>query len=257
MDNNIIENIRKGVIDINNQELFFLALVKGLMLSLNSEISIRGIKVPHIIMHMGSDALYLSHKDQDMSIEPFEVSNENYIYSITPRCNISLGGIELLPDQLTSPYARGMFQYDSGDSIYNLSGEFRRMPIKIGVDLNYFTDSYRDLLELIQQIITKLTFIKTYHISYMGQSIICSYKIPEAFSGEHLTELDGSTTDERAHKLPLSLEVETHIPVFSLPTIISGDKYISDYAHTLSNESDIIGFRGSQTTININNNETE
>lgn len=225
----ILEKIWKGEIDINNQELFFSILIKGLMLKLNEEIVIRNIAVPHLIVHTGSDALYLENKGQDNSIEPFEISNENYTYNITPRCIVTPGGIDIVPDQLTNPYSNGYVQYQTGDSIYNLAAEFRRMPVKLSVELKYFTDSYRDMLELVQQIITKLAFIKTYNIVYMGQTIQCSYKIPEAFSGEHLTDLDGATTDDKCQKLSLSIEVETNIPIYSPKTIVSADMVTREY----------------------------
>ena len=225
----IVEKIRKGEIDINNQELFFSTLIKGLILKLKEDISIRGIPVPHIIVHTGSDALYLEKKGQDQSIEPLEISNENYIYNITPRCVVNPGGIDLIVDQLTNPYILGQLQYDSGDNLYNLVGEFRRLPLKLNVELKYFTDSYRDLLELVQQTLTNLAFIRTYHITYMGQQITCSYKIPEAFSGEHITELDGKTQDDKCHTLPLTIEVETNLPVFEKRTIMNADSYIGEY----------------------------
>jgi hypothetical protein len=227
----IVEKIRKGEIDINNQELFFSVLVKGLMLKLNEDISIRGIPVPHIIVHTGSDALYLEQKGQNQSIEPLSISNENYIYNITPRCVINPGGIDLMADQLTNPFSIGKLQYEIEDTILSLSGEFRRMPLKLSVELKYFTDSYRDLLELVQQTLTKLAFIRTYQITYMGQSIICSYKIPESFSGEHITELDGKTQDDKCHTLPLSIEVETSLPVYMPQTIILNDVIISNIQH--------------------------
>lgn len=225
----IVEKIRKGEIDINNQELFFSTLIKGLILKLKEDISIRGIPVPHIIVHTGSDALYLEKKGQDQSIEPLEISNENYIYNIIPRCVVNPGGIDLIVDQLTNPYILGQLQYDSGDNLYNLVGEFRRLPLKLNVELKYFTDSYRDLLELVQQTLTNLAFIRTYHITYMGQQITCSYKIPEAFSGEHITELDGKTQDDKSHTLPLTIEVETNLPVFEKRTIMNADSYIGEY----------------------------
>lgn len=232
----IVEDIRKGDIDINNQELFFSNLIKGLMLKLNEDISIRGIPVPHMIVHTGSDALYLEHKGQDQSIEPYEVSNENYIYNIIPRCVVTPGGIDLLLDQITNPYTLGQLQYDSGDNLYNLCGEFRRLPLKLTVELKYYTDSYRDMLELVQQTLTNLAFIRTYNITYMGQMITCSYKIPEAFSDEHLTELDGTTQDNKCHTLPLSIEVETNLPVFEKRTIMSSDMYFSKTKHRIFGE---------------------
>jgi hypothetical protein len=227
---NIIEQIRKGELDCNNRELFFSTLIKGLMLKLDDDISIRNRPVPHVTVHTGSDALYLERKGYNQSIEPFSISNEDYIYQIVPRCNVNLGGIDLVPDQLTNPYSLGQFQLEDGDGIYTLKGEFRRMPVKLGVELKYMTDSYRDMLELIQQIITKLTFIRTFNITYMGQVIPCSYKIPESFSGEHLTELDGKTQDDKLHTMQISLEVETCFPIFSPKTVMSIEQCISNIA---------------------------
>ena len=222
--NEIIEQIREGKIDINNQELFFSTLIKGLMLRLDDDISIRGISVPHLIVHTGSDALYLERKGYDQSIEPLQISNEDYIYNIVPRCIVSPGGIELAADQLTNPYSLGQFQYEGDEEILNITAEFRRMPIKLSVDLKYLTDSYRDMLELTQQILTKLSFIRTFHITYMGQSIQCSYRIPDSFSGEYITELDGTTTDSKNKTMSISIEVESNLPIISHRSAMISDQ---------------------------------
>lgn len=222
--NEIIEQIREGKIDINNQELFFSTLIKGLMLRLDDDISIRGISVPHLIVHTGSDALYLERKGYDQSIEPLQISNEDYIYNVVPRCIVSPGGIELVADQLTNPYSLGQFQYEGDEEILNLTAEFRRMPIKLSVDLKYLTDSYRDMLELTQQILTKLSFIRTFHITYMGQSIQCSYRIPDSFSGEYITELDGTTTDSKNKTMSISIEVESNLPIISHRSVMISDQ---------------------------------
>lgn len=222
--NEIIEQIREGKIDINNQELFFSTLIKGLMLRLDDDISIRGISVPHLIVHTGTDALYLERKGYDQSIEPLQISNEDYIYNVVPRCIVSPGGIELVADQLTNPYSLGQFQYEGDEEILNLTAEFRRMPIKLSVDLKYLTDSYRDMLELTQQILTKLSFIRTFHITYMGQSIQCSYRIPDSFSGEYITELDGTTTDSKNKTMSISIEVESNLPIISHRSVMISDQ---------------------------------
>ena len=224
--NEIIEQIREGKIDINNQELFFSTLIKGLMLRLDDDISIRGISVPHLIVHTGSDALYLERKGYDQSIEPLQISNEDYIYNVVPRCIVSPGGIELVADQLTNPYSLGQFQYEGDEEILNITAEFRRMPIKLSVELKYLTDSYRDMLELTQQILTKLSFIRTFHITYMGQSIQCSYRIPDSFSGEYVTELDGTTTDSKNKTMTISIEVESNLPIISHKSIMKSDQRI-------------------------------
>lgn len=228
----LITKIREGKIDINNQELFFSTLIKGLMLRLDDDISIRGIAVPHLIIHTGSDALYLERKGYDQSLEPQQISNEDYIYNVIPRCIVSPGGIELVADQLTNPYSLGQFQYEGDEEILNLVAEFRRMPVKLSVDLKYLTDSYRDMLELTQQILTKLSFIRTFHITYMGQSIQCSYRIPDSFSGEYVTELDGTTTESKNKTMSVSLEVETNLPVISQKTVMSADKVMTDFSYS-------------------------
>lgn len=222
----MVEKIRIGEIDINNQELFFSILIKGLLLELKKGLSIRQIPIPHYILHTGSDALYLEQKGQDFSLEPNQVSNEDYIYSIIPRCIVNPRGIDLSADQLTNPYSIGQLQYDSGDNLYNLCGEFRRLPLKMDIELKYYVDSYRDLLELVQQTLTKLAFIRTFYITYMGQQIICSYKIPDSYEGEFVTELDGQTQDNKCRLLNLTIEIETNLPIYEPRTIMSCDNFI-------------------------------
>ena len=229
----LILKIREGEIDCNNQSLFFSILIKGLMNRLDDDISIRNIQIPHIILHTGDDLMYLNVKGQNQSIEPYEVSNEDYVYNIIPRCIVNPNNIDLVPDQVTNPYSRGNFQIQTEDSIYTFSAEFRRMPIKLSVDLKYYVNTYKELLELVQQILSKLAFIRTYNITYMGQLIKCSYKIPDNFQGEHLMELDGTTQDNRSKTLSLSLEVEANFPIFSNKTVVSTDHYISNITTNL------------------------
>ena len=54
----------------------------------------------------------------------------------------------------------------------------------------------------------------------MGQSIKCSYKIPDSFDEEHSMEIDGAMSDNRLHSLSLSIELETNMPIFNNKTIM-------------------------------------
>lgn len=224
--NNIIENIRRGEIDINNQDLFFSILIKGLLLRLDDDIKIRNKEVPHFILHTGDDTMYLNFKGYDFSKEPIENTNEEYIYNTIPRCIVNPNNIDILPDQLSSPYLMGTLQYQSKDDLLGLVGEFRRMPIKLSCDIKYYVDSYTDMLALIQQIVSKLSFVRTYNINYMGQTIVCSYTIPQSFQEEHTMDIDGTTTDNKNKTLSLSIEIETSFPVWNNQTIMSKDKVI-------------------------------
>jgi hypothetical protein len=222
--NNILDKIHKGDLNINGQEPFMGIVLKGLLYNLNKDIKIRNLSVPHYVLHTGDDRLWLETKGYNAAIEPLTISNENSVYSIIPKCIVTLGSVNLDIVQLSAPYSQGMLQYEcsdgENDGIYTLAGEFRRMPMKINVDLQYYTDSYSDMLELIQYIITCLAFVRTFDIMYMGQKIKCSYKIPDAFGEEHSMEIDGALSDGREHKLNLAIEVETNILVFDNKTII-------------------------------------
>ena len=223
----IINDIRTGVIDINDQSLFFPIIIKGLLMNLNNQLSIRGVKIPHYIIHTGDDTMYLSVKGQDASIEPLEISNEDYVYSSVPRCLVTVSGLNIESDQLTNPYVHGQMQYESDDNIYTMVGEFRRVPIKLTVNCKYYVDSWGDLMELSQHFISKLAFIRTYMVSYMGQSIICSYTIPTDIDNEYMTELDGTTQDNKLRTTELQLEIETNFPVWEPRTMIMSDNYIT------------------------------
>lgn len=221
----IINKIRRGEIDINNQSPFFPIVIKGLLIKLNEQLTIRGGKIPHFIIHTGDDTIYLSVKGQNAAIEPLEISNEDYVYNSIPRCIVTVNGLNIEPDQVTNPYSQGQLQYESENTMYTLTGEFRRMPVKLTVECKYYVDSWGDLMELTQQIISKLAFIQTYTISYMGQAIRCSYSIPTSLDGEYLTELDGMTQDNKLRTLGISMELETNFPVWENRTIVSiGDR---------------------------------
>lgn len=223
----LVNSIRNGDLDINVQDLFLSKMIKGLLYNLNNEIKIRNINVPHYIMNTGDDRMFIEARGYDNLIEPLNISNEkNTIYSIIPKCIVNPSGIDLDISQLTSPYSIGGVQYENENGIYMLKGEFRRIPVKLSVELKYYTDSYTDMLELIQYIISNFAFIRTYDIMYMGQKIKCSYKIPEAFSDEHTMDLDGSFSDNRNHVLSLSIEVEGSMPVYNNRTIMDAANII-------------------------------
>ena len=226
IDQTLTNKIRRGEIDINNQSLFFSIIIKGLMRKLYDDLTIRNIKIPHIVLNTGDDLMYLEVKGHNQSKEPYEVTNEDYVYSMIPRCIVNPKGINLIPDQLTTPYSRGLFQYENEDSINTYSAEFRRMPLTMSVEMTYYVDSYTDLLELTQQAISKLSFIQTYYVTYMGQSILCSYKIPESMEGEYSVALDGAYSDNRSRKISLNIEIETNFPIFNNRSVIQSDNVI-------------------------------
>ena len=195
------------------------------MLKLEDNVKIRGKLIPHIILHTGDSTM---HQTLSNATASEDISSMEDIYNIIPRCIVDIGNIDLSVDQLSSPYSMGLMQYDSSDGLYSFMGEFRRFPIKMTCELKYYIDSYTDMLALFQQIITKLSFIQTFDMVYMGQSIICSYKTPDSFDGEHLMDIDGTTTDSKYKSVSLSLEIETTLPVWDQRTLVYNDCRIAE-----------------------------
>ena len=228
---NIINEIKTGNIDINNQQNFFSTLIKGFIYNLSNNIKLRGEQIDHFILNSGDDIMYLENKGHNMSLEPLEISNEDYIYNKIPRGIVEVGGINLLGDQLTNPYTRGDFEFEYDNIIYSLSAEFRRMPVKLSITIKYWLDSYTDTLEIAQQIIKSLAFVKTFKIIYMGKTIMCSYQIPDAFNSEKNITIDGGTTESKYKTLQLDFEIESNYPIFEQRTVINNDNMIKTIIH--------------------------
>ena len=240
MDLTTQHKIVKGEIDVNNQELFMSTLFKALLHNLNHQMMLRDKNIPHFILNTGDDIMWLENKGQDNSKEPYQVSNEDYIYNSIPRCIVNLGGIEVLEDQITSPYSRGEFEITADDILQAFSAEFRRMPLKFSVTLKYYLDSFTDVLSVTQYIITKLLFIRTFKFDYLGQMIEASYKVPTSFDNEKNITFDGGTTEQKLRTIELTLEVETNMPVYDERTAIGSGNYIKTISFNGKNNDTII-----------------
>ena len=229
MDLTTQHKIVKGEIDVNNQELFMSTLFKALLHNLNHQMMLRDKNIPHFILNTGDDIMWLENKGQDNSKEPYQVSNEDYIYNSVPRCMVNLGGIEVLEDQITSPYSRGEFEISTDDILQGFSAEFRRMPLKFSVTLKYYLDSFTDVLSVTQYIITKLLFIRTFKFDYLGQIIEASYKVPTSFDDEKNITFDGGTTEQKLRTIELTLDVETNMPVYDERTTINCENRTNNF----------------------------
>lgn len=224
----ISEMIKNETIDINTQENFLSKVIKGVMYDLNTIIKVRGKNVPHLIISTGDDTMYLDVKGQNQAIEPQDISNENYVYSVIPRGVVTPSGINLETDQLSSPYTRGRLQVEHDDVLYEMTAEFRRMPMTMRISIKYILDTFTDTLNLMQHIITHLSFVRTFTIIYMGQQITCSYRFPEAMEEQFNAQFDGLSTDAKYKTVEIELEVETNIPVFYPRTVIPADMVITN-----------------------------
>lgn len=227
LDTELQDKIRRGEIDPNNQTLFFSTLYKAFIFEMNHMIKVRGEYVPHFLLNTGDDIMYLENKGQDHSIEPLDISNENYIYNKVPRCVLELGNIEVLSDQLTSPYSRGSFDIEYNDVLYSFLSEFRRIPVKTNVTLKYYFDNLTDCFDASQKLISNCMFVKNFSFDYMGQSIFATYKIPTSVDKEMNIQFDGLSQDNKCRTMSMDFEIETNYPVFDTQTVINKANYIS------------------------------
>lgn len=233
MNNEITEKIVKGEIDVNSQEIFFRTLLKGFLYHTRNLIKVRGIYVPHFILNTGDDIMYLERKGQDHSIEPQQVSNEDFIYNQVPRAIVAPKGINIKKEELTNPFSRGQFVLDTNDELLTYDAEFRRIPLTMSVDIVYYLDSYTDTLECTQSIITNCAFNNFFKIIYMGQDIPCSYFLEGSLDNEYNVEIDGETTDSKLRKISISYEIETCFPIFRPKTVAPTDLRIANLEHGL------------------------
>ena len=238
MDLELQHKIVKGEIDINNKELFIGVLFKALLNNLNSQMKLRDKTINHFIINTGDDIMWLENKGQDNSKEPYQVSNEDYVYNTIPRCIANIGSIEVLEEQVTNPYTRGNFEIDYDDILRGFSAEFRRVPIKMSVELKYYLDSFSDVLFVTQKIISEMLFIRTFKFEYLGQTIQASYKVPTSYSHDKNITFDGGTTEQKLRTIEISLDVETNIPVFDERTAIDLDNSIKTLNVNIGFEDD-------------------
>lgn len=228
------EKLQKSIIDVNGQELFFRSLLKALMYDLNDNLKIRDEYIPHIIVNVGEDLMYLAVKGENNAIEPFEVSNEDFVYNKIPRCVLKPGGVNLLTDQLTNPYQKGAFDIEYEGNSYRFFAEFRRMPVKMSVRLKYIFATFTDALDALQQCITHLAIIRNFSFSYMGQKIQCSYQMSDSYDTEYQAEFDGLTSGEKTKSIEFDIEVESNLPIYSPRTIMAADEYIKETSFTVN-----------------------
>lgn len=243
----LVDKIRTGEVDINIHQLFFSKLIKALLLNLTELMTVRGDHVPHMIINTGDDTMWLLEKDYNYAKEPYENTNEQYIYQRIPRAVVTPSSLDTVPDQLTNPYVRGEFQYEYDGVIQTFSAECRRMPVKINVEVKYYLDSFTDMLEIIQHCITKLAYIRNYKFVYLGQTILATYKIPEAFDGEHMADMDGTTQDNKNRVVSLQLEVESTLPVYEERTAVPADLVIINPQQNLHTPHDEVSTRDNST----------
>lgn len=222
--NEIIKQINQGVIDLNEKQSFFSTVIKGFMFKLNNTLKLRDKYIPHIILNTGDDIMYLEVKGYDYD-EP--ASNEDYIYNIIPRCMVQVDDINVQVDQLSS-YSRGEFVIEHDDDLFGVIADFRRVPLKINMNLKYYFDSFTDAINVAQQVLSKCAFVNNFEVSYLGQNIVSSFELPEGETIEKMIEFDGLTMDSKNKTMSFGLEILTNYPVILNGTVVKSNSFAKE-----------------------------
>ncbi len=231
----IQEKIMTGEINPNRTESFFDGCIKAALLWMNDHISLKGRKIPHFIMNTGDEVMYRElmnyYYDRGQG-----VTDEDFVYNRVPRCVVSPGAMNTLPDQLTQPYSRGVFEIEVDDSLYEFSAETRRLPIQISLSLKYIIDSFSDCLDLTQSFFTELLYIQTFKFVYMGETVICSLKMPDGVDVEKLSTVEFGT-EGRFKTINIELTLDTNIPVYDPRTAVSTDRIITKVDNNIGRDN--------------------
>lgn len=221
-------------LDLNSRENYFNKLISAFLVDISSIMSLRGsISIPHFIPSTGDDTIYLMDRGYNGSLEPCEITNQaNVYYQRNPRCVCQVGGINLLNDQLTSPFVHGVATIENiengeeNGTVTTYSAQFRRYPVQVSIDCKYVVPTFNDVLWLTQHIITNAATIRTFKFVYLGQVLSASYRLPDAYQGEFPIEIDGTSQEDRNKTVSISLEIESNLPVYDNDTAVSTNKVI-------------------------------
>lgn len=224
MSKEIRKKLITGEIDPNNTDLFFGDVIKATISFLNNNIKLRDKRIPHYIMNTGDEVMYRELMGYEYS--KTEVTDEDFIYNEVPRCIVSVSEMQTVPDQLTQPYVRGVFDVEYDDNVYEFSAEIKRMPIHMTVSLKYYVDSFTDSLALSQYLITNLSYIRTFRFIYMGNEISASITFPDSHSVEKPETLQFDS-ESRYKTVGIDLQLETNLPIFDTRTCVESSAVIT------------------------------
>ena len=137
----------------NRDERFFSVLLKGMLGWLNNNIVLYGKPIKHFFHSTGSSYMYVENNGYYYSMN--ETSGEDYIYMQMPRCIIELAGINIPTEELTSPFAHGVYERKDGENIRGFYAQMRRIPIELDINLKYVLSNFNESIILAEEIISK------------------------------------------------------------------------------------------------------
>ena len=214
----------------NRDERFFSIIVKGLISWLNRNIVLYNQSINHFIFNTGSSYLYMESNGYEYNLS--ETTGEDTMYMKLPRCLIEIADLNFPMEELTSPYARGNYERQSGNQLQGYNAEIRRLPIELTINMKYYLSNFNETLILLQELIDKLIFQQYFNVIYLGQIIQCSIEFPGSVNPE-INKIDMSSPDPNQRNITLDVKICTNYPLINTRTEIPTDKVIALFGHKI------------------------
>jgi hypothetical protein len=219
----------------NRDERFFSIVTKGLISWLNRNILLYNKSINHFIFNTGSSIMYVESNGYEFSWA--ETTGEDTMYMQLPRCILTINGVNIPMEELSSPFARGNYERKSGNLIRGYNAEIRRMPIDMSINLHYYLGTFNEYIVLLQELIDKIVFQRYFNITYLGQIIRCSIEFATDFNPE-LNHIDMSSPEPNQKNISIDIKLRTNYPLINERTAIRTDKVIENFGviHNLENQ---------------------
>ncbi len=219
-------NLKKFDNLFDRDDRFFSVVIKGALLWLTNNIVLYDERIKHFIFNTGSSYLYIESNGYEYSMN--EVSGEDQIYMKMPRCVVSIDNVSVATEELTQPFIRGTYERIVGNEVVGMNAEMRRLPIEINIKLKYVLSNFNESIVLLEEIISKMIFIKYFKVTYLGQVIQCSLSWPTDQSIE-VNKIDMTSSETNQKNIELSLKINTSYPQIDDRTEGRNDNIIGQF----------------------------
>lgn len=146
---------------------------------------------------------------------------------------IRLASVVVNTSKLTNRFVRGEFTKETDDGeLLTYNAPHNLIALDLGIEVEIKTDSYLDLMKLIEKLLE--TFYKThvYQVLYKGYVISCQVGFPEDLPPEKPYEF--SFPDDTTPRLSFNLEIETWFPVADKSREFLKSHHITSFVKNIS-----------------------
>lgn len=215
---------------------FMSIVIKGALSFLTRNIVMYGKPIKHFIFSTGSSYMYVETNGYEYSTS--EVSGEDSLYMTMPRCVVEIDGVSIETEELTQPYIRGTYERKIDGNVVGMNAEMRRLPLEIKLKCRYVLSNFNESMILVEEIMSKLVFMKYYNVTYLGNVIKCSIDFPTDESIE-INKIDMTSSEANQKSVELSLTIKTSYPQINELTEQRNDVVMGNFQTNINLYSDM------------------